>query len=265
MTLIVLDPFRIPAGSGPVYDPDAQAMFNARAAVGDPVPAPYMQAISDYVVALKAVPGLWAAILQLVVMAGATTVAGARIAIKGLSLTSNNFVNGDVDLKTGVRGNNTNKWWDTGNTLTGRQNSHHAYTFITELPTLYPAILFGTGGAGNGSMGLGFASAVTVIWRSSHTTSVSAAPGPAGGFGLTRTSSANYQRMNSGGVATVAQVSQAPSTRPILVNARTQVASNSPEGWSNSRALVWAFGDGITTLADYNTPTANLVAALNAI
>ena len=247
------------------YDADAQALFDARAGVSDEPTAAYKQAISDYVTALKAVSGLWAGITQLVVIAGATTVAGARLSIKGNNLTNSNFVDADINTKTGSLGNGTNKHWATGYTLSGRQNSHHAYAYYSSLPTTFSpaAALFGSGGSAAG-MNCTFASASSVVYRSSNATSSSLTPGGVGGYGVNRTSSANYQRLNAGTTSTVTLTSGSPNTSDILVQARTG-STNIVETRANGRMLVWAFGDGITTLADYNTPTSNLITALNAI
>lgn len=264
MTLILLDPFRIPAASGPVYDPDAQAMFDARAALGDDPSAPYKLAISNYVTALKAVSGLWGAITQLVVPAGATTIAGALISIKGNNFTGANMANGDVAPKSGIKGNGTNKSLSTGysgNFTGSSQNSLHIYTYITEVPTVSPAVLCGNGGASIGRTGIAYNSSTACRAQSTNTHTVTGA----GDYGVNRSSSGSYQRMLAGATSTVTQASQASNSGTFLVLARGGNANATPELWSNHRFLVYAMGGGISTLADYTTPTADLVAALNAI
>lgn len=259
---MIINPFFF-TGVGPSYDSDAQAMFDARALVGDDPPAPYKQAISDFVIGLKAV-SLWSSIIQLVVQAGATTVAGARISIKGNNFTNNNFVDADIDPKTGSQGNfGQLKRWGTGYTLSGRQNNHHAYIYCTSMATQFGAALFGSGGTAAG-MSATFTSPTNLVWRSSNSTSSSLASGGPGGYGVNRTSSTGYQRLNVGATSTVTQTSVTPNTSQILVQARTSNANN-PEGAFNGRTLIWAFGDGITTLADYTTPVNDFITALSAI
>ena len=58
---------------------------------------------------------MWATITQLLVFAGATTVAGGLVANKGLTPTHANLVNEDFALKTGVKGNaRQTSYIDTG-------------------------------------------------------------------------------------------------------------------------------------------------------
>jgi hypothetical protein len=253
---------------GAGYDANAEAMFTARAADSDEPSAAYKQAISDYVVALKAVSGLWADIVQLVVPAGATTIAGACRSIKGNDLTPYNMVNGDADLKTGIKGNATNKWLSTnyaGNFTGSGQNDFHAYMRVTEAPTV-SGDLFGQGGPNgigrnritwNGTTG-------TTSCRDSTNTAFSAAA--TGGYGVNRTSSASYERLTAGSTSTVNTASTLTNAATYILLARS--GNNGSVGgipFSDARFVVWAMGGGTTTLADYNTATDSLVAALNAL
>jgi hypothetical protein len=261
MTLILMDPFRIPAGGGPVYDPDVQAWMNNRSVLGDPVPTAYANAVNQYVLDLKAIPGHWDTIAQLNVYAGATTVAGALAAIKGPSQTHVNLLPGDLNLRTGVRGNLTNKHIVTGYTGTSfPQNSVHAYCLITEAATGTSATLFGNGSNATGAMNM--------VWnlnsRNRNATADAFSSTGLGGYGMSRSNASDYRRMLADSVSTVTRGSQAPSTRPIFVLARSAAASNAPEFWGDARTLVWAIGTA-ATLENYTAPGNALRTALNAI
>jgi hypothetical protein len=262
MSDIIINPY-VFVGVGGGYDPDAQAMFDARAAVGNEPTEPYKQAISDYVEEIKAIPGFWDDIIQLVVMAGATTINGACIAIKGNNLTPISMVNTDVNIKTGVKGNGTNKYFQTGYgfPITGTsQNDFHCYACVTEGSSLTTRSLFGRGTIAIGSN----------AWilntpgssRANNEAADSGGVGGTGGFGLSRASSTAYTRMYNGNVSTVTRNSGSPPDASLYVLARG--FGTTPQNFSNARILIWAMGPAVT-LTNYATPRANLIAALNTI
>lgn len=251
----------IPGPPAITYDPDAQAMFDARAAIGDPVPPAYAEAINQYVVELKDIPGMWNTITQLVVFAGATTVNGALIPIKGVTPTHVGLVAGDLNIRTGVRGNGTSKYILTGYTGSSfGQDNLHTYALVTAAPTNNPSVLFGNGGFGNGSWSIAW----NQLTRSRNSASQSFTTTGLGGYALNRAVSGSYERMLADVVTTQTQTSQSSSTRPFYLLARSGSSSNTPDSYSDARVLVWAMGSA-TTLSNYIGPGANLQAALNAI
>lgn len=260
MSGIIINPY---VHSPAVYDADAQAMFNARAIFSDdPAPA-YKQAISDYVTELKAVSGLWARIIQLVVFAGATTIAGATRSIKGSNLTSSNFNDADVNPGTGVKGDGAARYFDAGYTglVAGTgQNNFHTYAYISEVPSATARALFGRGGLANGAWQCNYLGAT----RAHNGTVNTGGGGGVGGYGLNRSVNTSYQRMAGGTVTTVTQNSQAPNNARLHILANSSDGGATPSNYSDARILVWALGQSVS-LGDYATPTANLVAALNAI
>jgi hypothetical protein len=271
MTLIVLDPFRIPAGGAPSYDPDAQAMFDARAAVGDEPTEPYKQAISDYVKEIKAISGFWDDIIQLVVMAGATTINGARVAIKGNNLTSNNIFNGDVNIKTGVAGNGVNKFLRTGysgNPSGTGQNNFHMYGHFTARSTASGGrTLFGNGGnTGSGRRVLVHDAGGSTPLRMNGSATFSRSGRNAGDHGFSRSTSSAFTSLVVSTLVTHTDTSVAASGGPYYILARGPNSGSTPESAShaNARILIWALGAGVN-LTNYVTPRANLITALNAI
>ena len=252
------------------YDPDAQAMFAARAAVGDAVPTAYKNAINRYVLDLKAISGHWASIVQLVVMAGATTINGACIAIKGNNLTPINMVNGDVDIKTGVKGNSTDKYLQTGysgNPSGTGQDNFHSYGYVTEADTS-PSVraLFGSGGGASGRrlMVHDPISGGTTLFRLNGTASFSKAGRTAGDHGYSRGSSSSFTSLVTGTSTTHTDTSVTPSSGPHYILARGPDTGSTATLYTNARILIWALGANVT-LADYQTPRATLITALNAI
>ena len=247
------------------YDADAQAMFDKRAAFADEPSAAYKQVISDYVTDLKAVPGRWNDITQLVVLAGATAVDGVRQSIKGNDLTATNFVNADINIKTGVKGDGVGKRFSTGYTTAsagGSQNDLHTYAYFSELGTVGRS-LFGAGNANAGSWNM----AEATNSRANNGSSNTLASAGIGGYGINRSGSANYERMAGSATSTVTRTSDGTQTSTHHILCTTTNNSATPLGgsFSDARILVWILGPSVSSLGDYTTPTQDLVTALNAI
>jgi hypothetical protein len=253
------------------YDPDAESLFANRADFGDPTGTAYKQAISDYVIALKAVSGLWENITQLIVFAGATTAFTALRPIKGASPTGVNLVDADVDIKTGVKGDGSTKYIQSGYSglvVGASQNDCHIYGYYTEMPTTNATALFGQGGATTtgGTMilyGTG-ANSTNFKCRAASADAVTGNTG-VGGYGVNRNASGSYQAMRAATASTITRTSQSTPARRLHILARTGNSDDTPANYSDARILVWATGKGITSLADYTTATADFVTALNAI
>lgn len=252
-------------GGAPTYDADAQAMFDKRVLDSDEPSAAYKQAISDYVTDLKAISGHWDTITQLVVFAGATTVAGGLRSIKGPDLTHSNLVAGDFALKTGVKGNASNKHIVTGYDNTSfTQNNMHTYALLTESPT-NNGMIFGNGNAGTGAWSMVVNGTTgNSAGRCRSTTADSVAGISPGGYGMSRSVSGSYNRMVASSVTSVTRISAIPNASPMFVLASSSAGSSSPTSRTDARILVWAIGPA-TTLGDYTTPGADLITALNAI
>lgn len=96
------------------YDADALAYLNAvEAADGQALESSVKSAINTFVIGCKA-DGIWNAIVASCIMAGARTVAGAIVPLRGNAPTNNNFVSGDYSRKLGLLGNDSNKYLATG-------------------------------------------------------------------------------------------------------------------------------------------------------
>ena len=69
-------------------------------------------AINNFIIGLKT-DGIWESIKASVIMAGARTLNGALVPLKGPAPTNFNFVAGDYNRKTGLKGNGSTKYMDT--------------------------------------------------------------------------------------------------------------------------------------------------------
>jgi hypothetical protein len=91
-------------------------------------------AINDFVVGCKD-DGIWNAIKASCILAGARTLNGALVPLVGAAPTNFNFVEGDYNRKTGLVGNGSSKYLDSGASPLSSgslNNGIHAATYDTE-------------------------------------------------------------------------------------------------------------------------------------
>ena len=131
MSIIYINPYQFAAAAA--YDTDAQAYITAvEAADGQSLEAAVKDAINAFVVGCKS-DGIWSAITGACILAGARTLAGALVPLKGNTPTNEGFIGADYDRKLGLLGNGTSKRIDTG--YTGEAlpaDAGHLSVFITQ-------------------------------------------------------------------------------------------------------------------------------------
>ena len=123
MTLVWASSF-----STQVSDPDAQAYIEAvETQDTQPLEVGVAHAINTFVLGCKA-DGIWDAIKASCILAGARTLAGALVPLKGTAPTNVNFVSGDYNRETGLLGNGSTKYLDSNrlNTADPTDNQHLA-------------------------------------------------------------------------------------------------------------------------------------------
>lgn len=115
-------------------DPDAAAYIAAvEAADGQVLEAAVASAITNFVVGCKT-DGTWDALKASCIMAGARTLAGALVPLRGAAPTNFNFVAGDYNRKTGLKGNGINKALSSNYTsLAASADSTHISAFVSEI------------------------------------------------------------------------------------------------------------------------------------
>jgi len=129
------------AAAGPALDPDAQAYIDAvELEDGQALEDGVRTAINDFVVGCKS-DGIWSAIKSACILAGARTLDGALVPLVGSAPTNNNFVSGDYDRETGLKGNGSTKYLDSNrNNNADPQDDNHNAIYIHTAQTA------GTGG-----------------------------------------------------------------------------------------------------------------------
>jgi hypothetical protein len=129
MTSFLINPYRFAVAG---YDTDAQAYITAvEAADGQALETGVRDAIDAFVVGCKA-DGIWTAIKASCILAGARTLAGALVPLKGTAPTNNNFVSGDYNRETGLLGNGSSKYLNSNRTGSADpQNSQHLAVWVS--------------------------------------------------------------------------------------------------------------------------------------
>lgn len=114
------------------YDTDAGNYIQAvEAADGQALESATRKAINDFVIGCKQ-DGIWDAIKASCILAGARTLAGALVPLVGTAPTNYNFVAGDYNRKTGLKGNATTKYLNSNrDNAADPQNSSSRCVFVT--------------------------------------------------------------------------------------------------------------------------------------
>jgi hypothetical protein len=130
-----------------VGDADALAYLSAVEMADGQALEPIVRGyIQQFILDCKA-DSIWDAIKSSCIYAGARTVAGALVSLKGANVTNNGFVAGDYNRVTGLKGNGSSKWVNT-NRLSGAdpQDDQHLSAYVSELSTINDTrTIIGTG------------------------------------------------------------------------------------------------------------------------
>ena len=107
-------------------DPDFEAYIAAvEAADSATLEVTVRQAYYNFIVGCKT-DGIWDAIKASCILAGARTLAGALVPLKGTAPTNFNFVAGDYDRETGLVGDGSTKYLDSNRSNTADpENDYH--------------------------------------------------------------------------------------------------------------------------------------------
>ena len=246
------------------FDPDAQAYITAvETADAQALEAGVKTAINDFVMGCKA-DGIWDAIKASCILAGARTLDGALVPLKGTAPTNFNFVSGDYSRTTGLVGDGATKYLDSNrnNNADPRNNQHLA---------VYPTLV-NTYDGSRAYIGVGFNQGGTtyiftrvadaVVRNRSSSANTGLAKGVANSLIATsRSLSASYTYMQSGSAESIATASQNPLAGNIFV-----YESNGFSGtaYSDARLAFYSIGESLD-LALLDTRVTTLINAYAAV
>jgi hypothetical protein len=235
-------------------DPDVQAYLTAvEEADNASLEYPVAVLIDEFIRGCK-FDGIWDAIKAACIMAGARTLAGALVPLKGAAPTNVGFVAGDYDRKTGLGDPfNTAKYLNSNRVGSDQpQNNAHISAYVSQVatsgPTSYPVYIGSYGSTANvltGSLHFGrnnnngtlFGRGVSSVYEANL------GSGSAVGFkGISRSSSANFVYRNNSTSATITRTSEAPGNAPVLVFA---VGGSAALEISNARLSCYSIGESL--------------------
>lgn len=243
-------------------DADALTYLAAVAAAdGTGVEVGVANAVDAFVTGCKA-DGTWDAIKASCILAGARTLAGALVPLKGSAPTNNNFVSGDYNRKTGLVGGGGAKYLDSNRANNADpQNSQHLAVYLSE-PASQPAAYIGAdASAVAGSSAIG-TTGTFHNFRSRHSGPPGGVTGVAissvGVIACSRASSVSYSFRAAGTAGTFSVASNAPTSSSISVFVTTGGAA-----YSNARQAFYSIGESLD-LEDLDTRVSALIAAIGA-
>jgi hypothetical protein len=229
------------------YDAAARAYFAAVAtADGQQLETAVKNAINAFIVGCKR-DGTWSAIKASCILMGARTLAGALTPLVGSAPTNNGpFVSGDYNRKTGLIGNATTKYLDSGRgNATDPQDSQHIAVYVSFAHTSGSGGYIGAGGFSTGASTIQVnTTANTLSFRSRTLTAstASSAAATTGFMGVSRVASTGYTRRISASDTAVTATSETSYAENVEVFNRGR-ASNLP---SDARIAFYSVGEGLT-------------------
>jgi hypothetical protein len=263
--VIALPHFR-PAFAGIGFDPDALAYIAAvEAADGQSLESATRLAINAFVKGCKT-DGIWNAIKASCILAGARTLSGALVPLRGSAPTNFNFVSGDYNRKTGLVGNGSTKYLNSGRANNADpQNNKHNAVFVNSTGSI-PTCFLGAGDSNiSGSDQLLVTNTTTMFTSRNRGSGSIFQAGPNGSldsclYGNTRSSSSSIiTRANSNNYPE-SLLSTTPLSSSILVFARGNVSA--PLTYSSGRLSFYSIGESLD-LAALDSRVSTLMTSIN--
>jgi hypothetical protein len=206
-----------PRASG--LDKDAATYLTAVAtADGQSLEPSVQKAVNDFVKGCKQ-DGIWDAIKSCGILAGARTLSGALVALKGNNPTNlGPFVSGDYARATGLKGNASTKYLNTGrNTNLDGQDDCHISVYASAKNTGL-AWYAGAGLVDTGTLHMLSNSSTELAARCRNSTDNFQAGASANGLmGISRNNSADFVMRGNGANNTKTRASQTPANRNYYI------------------------------------------------
>ena len=200
-----------------------------------------VDAFEAFIVGCKT-DGIWDPIKACCLMVGWNNLNGALIPLKGAAPTNFNFVSGDYNRKTGLKGDGSTKYLDSNrDNNADPQDDQHLFCNLTSTPTGTMAVM-GRGSTESGSSNITFVGGTASYRSRNSNTGLSATTHGLGGFGASRASSGSFSYLSSTGVvSTASNSSQTPFAGSIDVFRRN---ANSPLN-ADARISFYSIGESL--------------------
>ena len=232
-------------------DADAAAYIAAvETADGESLEAGVKTAINDFVAGCKS-DGIWDAIKASCILAGARTLNGCLVPLRGDAPTNFNFVSADYNRVTGLKGDGSTKYLDSNRSNNADpQNNQHLSVWKSEnhsLPANGLGLYIGAGATGSGASQIGRSgSSLSLEDEFSRSRSSSGSlVGPddplTGLTGITRSNASEYTHRTSGSDFLLSVGSQESSSDSLFIFRR----NGSSGGFANARLSFYSIGESL--------------------
>ena len=239
-------------------DADARTYITGvEAADAQPLETGVKVAINNFVKGCKN-DGIWGSIKTSCILAGARTLSGALVPLRGIAPTNFNFVSGDYDRKTGLVGNSSTKYLNSNrNNNTDPQNSK-SISIWTTVSGSVSGVSLGSGGGDTGATTIGSLSGSTR--NNCSVAALGGLSGYTGFYGASRSASTGYTRRVNSTNFPVFQASQTPYNGNLFV-----LNNNGAASFSDNRLSFYHIGESLDLAAldsRVSTLMTNLTAAI---
>ena len=261
MSIIYINPYQFAAAAA--YDTDAQAYITAvEAADGQSLEVGVKDAINAFFVGCKS-DGIFNAIKASCILAGARTLSGALVPLVSTmpAPTNYNFVAGDYNRETGLKGDGSTKYLDSNrNANADPQDDSHISVFVSAdiatsgQPYIGAADPFNEAG-GSSVGGNGAGASVFSRNRTSNPTFF-VVPLQVGLLGNSRSSPSSYSVRYNGTNGVANETSSTPNNRNVVIFGRASTALTS------SRLSFYSIGEALD-LALLDARVATLMTAID--
>jgi hypothetical protein len=242
------------------FDADASTYIEAvEAADTQALETGVRYAINDFVIGCKN-DGIWDAIKACCILAGARTLAGALVPLVGTAPTNYNFVAGDYNRETGLKGDGSTKYLDSNRAGNDDpQNNAHLAVFATLAPTNDAAL---AGSFGTTGTQITLAPAGSAFARLNTFTSVDVGSlfSGLGLCGVQRSSSSQFTARGSKNSVLYSAISGSPSELDLYIFARNLVGNYA---YTNARLAFYSIGESLD-LARLDARVTDLINAIGA-
>lgn len=238
-------------------DPDAAKYLAAvEAADGEPLEPAVRAAINAFVRDCKA-DGIWDAIKASCILAGARTLAGALVPLVGTAPTNNNFVAGDYNRLTGLKGDGSTTYLDSNRANDDDPQDNKHISVYRSVAATNSSGLIGSNGTttGHSHVYTGFGSFIFRLNAGTAANQPLTTNTGAAFLGASRAAAASFSyRIGSSGY-TASVTSQTPSSNNIRV-----FATN---GITDARLSFYSIGESLD-LSLLQSRVDSLIAAIGA-
>jgi hypothetical protein len=199
-------------------------------------------AINSFIVGLKA-DGIWEAIKSSAILAGARTLTGALVPLKGTAPTNFNFVSQDYNRKTGLVGDGSIKYLNSNRlTTSDPQDNFSVGVYVTIAATLSGRALIGYAG-GSGETAI-FDTIAPFRARGTVTTGASIF-GVTGFLGASRSAATSYSYRFNQNTVSVNNTSATPPAVNMSVFSRTSASGVLGSNPANARISFYHIGEAL--------------------